>query len=125
MPKTSESPAETRKRSPASVSALRSCSARFATRGASTALLREVLRATLRRHLLAGIGGEDLGNGVRILGILHRFHREAELDRLVIALAHEERPLEALVRRVFPGVDHLLHVVGAGLLHALGQPLEP
>src|SRR5215475_5521918 len=117
MPKTSESPAETRKRSPARVSALRSCSARFATRGVSTGPLREVLGATLRRHLVAGIGGEDLGDGVRILGILHRLHSEAELDRLVIALAHEERPLETLVRRVLPSVDHLLHVVGAGLLN--------
>src|SRR5262249_57712775 len=97
MPKTSESPAETRKRSPASVSALRSCSARFATRGASTALLREILRATLRRHLLAGIGGEDLGDGVRILGILHRLHREAELDRLLLPLPPHERPPPAPV----------------------------
>src|SRR5262245_49773773 len=120
MPKTSESPAETRKRSPARVSALRSCSARFATRGVSTASLGEVFGATLRRHFLTGIGGEDLGDGVWILGILHRLHREAELDRLVIALAHEERTLEALVRRVLPGVDHLLHVVGAGLLDDLG-----
>src|SRR5215510_7044469 len=108
MPKTSESPAETRKRSPASVSALRSCSARFAMRGPRLAPLGEILRATLWRHLVAGIGGEDLGNGVRILGILHRLHREAELDGLVIALAHEERSLEALVRGVLPGVDHLL-----------------
>src|SRR5262249_15029157 len=125
IPKTSESPAETRKRSPASVSALRSCSARFATRGVSTASLGEVLGATLRRHFLAGIGGENLGNGVRILGILHRLHREAELDGRVIALAHEERSLEALVRGVLPGVDPLLHVVSsARLLDDLRQPLE-
>src|SRR6267143_4694902 len=104
MPKTSERPAETRKRSPASVSALRSCSPRFATRGSP---LREVLGATLRRHLLARIGRQDLGDRVRILRILHRLDGEAELDRLVIALAHEERALEALVARVFPGLDHL------------------
>src|SRR5213592_4460090 len=101
MPKTSERPAETRKRSPASVSALRSCSPRFATRGAPGGPLREVLGATLRRHLLARIGRQDLGDRVWILRILHRLDGEAELDRLVIALAHEERALEALVARVF------------------------
>src|SRR6266542_5130474 len=116
MPKTSERPAETRERSPASISALRSSSPRFATRGAPARPLREVLGATLRRHLVARIGREDLGDGVGILGILHRLHREAELHRLVIALAHEERALEALVARVLPGVDDLLHVVGAGFL---------
>src|SRR5713226_7878767 len=125
MPKTSDRPAETRKRSPASVSALRSCSPRFATRGASTGPLREFLGTTLRRHFLAGIDRQDLGDGVRILGILHRLHREAELHRLVIALAHEERTLEALVARVLPGLDHLLDVVGAGFLDHLAQPLEP
>src|SRR5260370_23556839 len=123
MPKTSERPAETRKRSPASVSALRSCSPRFATRRACP--LREVLGATLRRHLLARIGRQDLGDRVRVLGILHRLDGEAELDRLVIALAHEERALEALVARVLPGFDHLLHVVGAGLLQHLAEPLTP
>src|SRR5712691_1754245 len=124
MPKTSERPAETRKRSPASVSALRSCSPRFATREASTGPLREVLGAALRRHLLAGIDRQDLGDRVRILGVLHGLHREAELHGLVIALAHEERALEALVARVLPGFDHLLHVVGAGLLDHLAEPLE-
>src|SRR5437764_404385 len=84
MPKTSERPAETRKRSPASVSALRSCSPRFATRGAPGGPLREVLGATLRRHLLARIGRQDLGDRVWILRILHRLDGEAELDRLVI-----------------------------------------
>src|SRR6266481_3643134 len=106
MPNTSERPADTRKRSPASVSALRSCST----------TLREVLGATLRGHLLARIGRQDLRHRVRILRVLHRLHREAGLHRLVIALAHEERPLEALVARVLPGVDHLLDVVGARLL---------
>src|SRR5262245_61384597 len=125
MPKTSESPAETRNRSPARVSALRSCPARFATRGVSTPSLRKVLGATLRRHLVARIGGEDLGDGVRILGILHRLHREAELDGLVIALAHEERPLETLVRGVLPRVDHLLHVVRARRLDDLAHPPQP
>src|SRR6266849_3864542 len=97
MPKTSERPAETRKRSPASVSALRSCSPRFATQEASTGPLREVLGAALRRHLLAGIDRQDLGDRVRILGVLHRLHGDAELHGLVIARAHEERALEAFV----------------------------
>src|SRR5207247_4268330 len=78
--------------------------------------LREVLGATLRRHLLARIGRQDLGDRVWILRILHRLDGEAELDRLVIALAHEERALEALVARVFPGLDNLLDGVGARLL---------
>src|SRR5215813_4806050 len=122
MPKTSERPAETRKSSPASVSALRSCSARFST---PTDPLREVLGAALRRHLLAGIGRQDLRNRMRILGILDRLDGKAELDGLVVALAHEERALEPLVARVLPGIDHLLHVVGARLLDHLGEPLEP
>src|SRR4029077_6777689 len=105
MPNTSESPADTRKRSPASVSALRSCST----------TLREVLAAALRGRLLARIGREDLRQRVRLLRILHRLYREAELDRLVIALAHEERPLEAVVARVLPRVDHLLYFSRAGL----------
>src|SRR5437899_858609 len=103
MPNTSDSPAETRNSSPASASALRSCSTRLAT-GRPL----EVLSPALRRHLVAGIGCQDLRDRVRVLRVLHRLHREAQLHGLVVALAHEERALEALVARVFPGVDHLL-----------------
>src|SRR5882672_4175499 len=103
MPNTSDSPAETRKRSPARASAFRSCSTRLAT----AVPLGEFLRPALRRHLVAGIGGQDLRDRVRILRVLHRLHREAGLHGLVIALAHEERALEALVGRVFPRLDHL------------------
>src|SRR5882762_9870828 len=110
MPNTSDSPAETRNSSPASASALRSCSIRLAT-GRPL----EVLRPALRRHLVARVGGQDLRDGMRILRVLHRLHREPGLHGLVITLAHEERPLEAFVARVFPRVDDLLDVVGAGL----------
>src|SRR5713101_6964216 len=110
MPKTSESPAETRKRSPASASALSTCSTRTATARGPGDPLREVLRQALGRDLLAGIGGEDLGDQVRVLRVLHRLHREPGLDRLVIALAHEERPFEPFVARVLPRRDHLLDV---------------
>src|SRR2546427_8832564 len=119
MPNTSESPAETRNRSPASARALRSCSTRLATGWPL-----EVLSPALRRHLVAGVGGQDLRHRVRILRILHRLHREAQLHGLVVALAHEERALETLVARVLPGVDHLLDVVGAGPGDHLAQPLE-
>src|SRR5437763_5791070 len=110
MPNTSDSPAETRNSSPASASALRSCSIRLATGWPL-----EVLRAALRGHLVAGIGRQDLRDRVRILRVLHRLHREAGLHGLVIALAHQERALEAVVARVFPGLDDLVDVVGAGL----------
>src|SRR2546426_5162406 len=61
MPNTSESPAETRKRSAASANALSSCSATKATaRGSTRDPLRELLRPALRRDLVAGVGGEDL-----------------------------------------------------------------
>src|SRR5690349_1618577 len=104
MPNTSESPADTRKRSPARVSALRSCSSRPGTMRRLATRSLEVLGATLRRHLVARIGRQDLRDRVRILRVLDRLHGEAELHRLVVALAHEERTLEALVARVLPGV---------------------
>src|SRR5258708_13308843 len=112
MPNTSERPADTRKRSPASVSALRSCST----------TLREVLGATLRGHLLARIGRQDLRHRVRILRVLHRLHREAGLHRLGIPLAHEERPRERLVIRVLPRVTPLLNLPLSLLLHPLRPP---
>src|SRR4029453_19633324 len=110
MPNTSDSPAETRNSSPANTRALRSCSIRLATGWPL-----ELLRPALRRDFLAWIGRQDLRDRVRILRILHRLHREAELHGLVIALTHEERALEAFVARVLPGVDDLLAAVGAGL----------
>src|ERR1700756_275401 len=125
MPKTSESPAETRNRSPASASALSACSIRMDTARGPGAPLRKVLRQAFGGDLVARIGGEDLGDQVRVLRVLHRLHREPELDGLVIALAHEERSLEALVARVLPRGDPLLDVVAAGFGDGLGQPLQP
>src|ERR1700681_97295 len=125
MPKTSESPAETRKRSPASANALSTCSTSTATARGSGDPLRKLLRQALGRDLLAGIGGEDLRDQVRVLGIFHRLHREAGLHGLLIALAHEDRPLEPFVARVLPRRDHLLDVVAARLGDDLGQPLKP
>src|SRR5256886_7213411 len=129
MPKTSESPTDTRKRSAESAAASRSCSTTMADdtrrslRGPAT--LREVLSSALRRHLVAGIGRQDLRDQVRVLRVLRRLHDEAGLHRLMIALAHEEWTFQPLVRRVLPGLDHLLDVVGgARPLDRLGQPLQ-
>src|SRR5437879_6920617 len=95
MPNTSESPAETRKRSAASANALSSCSATKATaRGSTRDPLRELLRPALRRDLVAGVGGEDLGDRVRILRVLHDLDHEAELHRLVVAFPHQKRALQ-------------------------------
>src|SRR5437870_624138 len=129
MPKTSESPTDTRKRSAESAAASRSCSTTMADdtrrslRGPAT--LREVLSSALRRHLVAGIGRQDLRDQVRVLRVLRRLHDEAGLHRLMIALAHEEWTFQPLVRRVLPGLDHLLDVGGGpSLLDRLGQPLQ-
>src|SRR5215472_15912355 len=114
MPNTSDSPTETRNSSAASPTALSSCSSK----------LREVLRAALRRHALARIRGDDLGDEVRVLGILHGLDDESGLHGLMVALAHEERALAPLVRGVLPGFDDLLDVVGAGLLDDLREPFD-
>src|SRR5207247_11410948 len=127
MPNTSESPAETRKRSAASANALSSCSATKATaRGSTRDSLRELLRPALRRDFVAGVGGEDLGDRVRILRVLHDLDHEAELHRLVGAFPHQKRALQPLVARPLPRLDHLVDVLGrVGSLDYLGQPLQP
>src|SRR5215216_3316334 len=104
MPNTKDRPAETRKRSPASASEFSTSSTTTITRGAPALAdpLAEVLRVALWRDLVTGVRGEDLGDQVRVLRILHRLHGEPRLHRLVIALAHEERPLEPFVARVLP-----------------------
>src|SRR5437879_7990722 len=126
MPNTSESPAETRKRSAASANALSSCSATKATaRGSTRDPLRELLRPALRRDLVAGVGGEDLGDRVRILRVLHDLDHEAELHRLVVAFPHQKRTLQPLVARPLPRLDHLVDVlVSVGLLDYLSRPLQ-
>src|SRR5437016_6973856 len=121
MPNTSDSPAETRNRSPARASAFSSCSTTLAT---DTNPLRELLRPALRRDLVAGIRRQDLRDQVRVLGILHGLDGEAGLDRLVVALAHEELTLEPVVLRVLPRFDDFLDVVAPGLGDDLREPLE-
>src|SRR5262249_52744755 len=72
-------------------------------------------RPALRRDLVAGVRRQDLRNRMRILRILHTLDGEARLHRLVVALAHEERALEALVAGILPRVDDLFDVVGPAL----------
>src|SRR5207245_10018634 len=126
MPNTSESPAETRMRSAAGANALSRCSATKATaRGSTRDPLRELLRRALRCDLVAGVGGEDLGDRVRILRVLHDLDHEAELHRLVVAFPHQKRALQPLVARPLPRLDHLADVLGRfGFLDYLGQPLQ-
>src|SRR5262245_27259077 len=121
MPKTRDSPTETRKSRADSATALRSCSSRIAT---VSRLLREVLRTTLRCHLVARVRRENLGNEVRVLRVLDRLDDKTRLDGLMIALPHEELSLEPFVGRILPGLDHLLDVVRARLLDDLGEPLH-
>src|SRR5947209_19898186 len=100
MPNTSESPAETRKRSAASANALSGCSAAKATaRGSTRDPLRELLRPAPRRDLVAGVGGDDLGGRVRRLRVLHDLDHIGDLGHLVAAFPHQNRGLQPLVTR--------------------------
>src|SRR5438309_9762961 len=110
MPNTSESPAETRKRSAASANALSSCSATKATaRGSTRDPLRELLRPALRRDLVAGVGGEDLGDRVRKLRDLNDHDHEAEQHRLVVAFQHQQRALQPRLHPPRPRLEHVAY----------------